>query len=363
MNRRKVLFIFPFPSLGGGGAQRVPSTLLHHLDHEQYEFHLALLQAKRGEGDGIPSGVVVHNLEYSRVRYALPKLVKLIYQLRPDVVFSNICHMNLLLLMVKFAFPRRTRLLLGESTTLSAYLQMATQRPRMWRALYRLFYKRAEKITCVSGAIERDLVEQFALKPEKLIKIYNPLDIEMITSSSRLGGAPFTSEGPHLVAAGRFVHEKGIDLLLDALPRVLASIPQASLTLLGEGPLEKVLKQRAQNLGVREKVSFMGFQQNPWRYFRHADLVIVPSRLDGLPYVAVEALAVGTPIVATDCPGGIRELKDESKWVVLTPPEDPMTLAEAIIARLREPKLNLEPLAQLSKFDLLHAVTEYRKLL
>jgi glycosyltransferase involved in cell wall biosynthesis len=362
-NRRKVLFVFPFPSLGGGGgAQRVPSTLLHHLDHGQYEFHLALLRAKRGEGDGIPPGVVVHNLEYGRVRYALPGLVKLVYRVKPDVVFSNICHINLALLLVRPSFPRNTRVVIGESTTLSAYLQQATSYPRMWSVLYRWFYKRADKITCLSDAIKKDLAEQFTIPQEKLIRIYNPLNLEMVRASSQLGGNPFTNEGPHLVAAGRFVREKGIDLLLDAMPHVLASIPQARVTLLGDGPLEEELKQQAQRLGVYENVDFAGLQQNPWRYFRHADLVIVPSRLDGLPYVAVEALAVGTPMVATDCPGGIRELTDESKWIVLAPPEDPKALAKAIVARLNEPESNFGPPVQLAKFGLQQAVDEYSKL-
>lgn len=364
MTRRRVLFIFPFSSLGGGGgAQRVPSTLLRHLDPRRYEFHLALLQARRGEGDDIPSGVIVHNLEYTRVRYGLPGLVKLIYKVRPDVVFSNICHMNLALLLVRPLLPRSTGVLIGESTTLSAYLQQATGRPKVWSALYRWLYQRADKITCLSDAIKNDLAAHFATPPEKLIRIYNPMDWEMVRASARLGGNPFENEGPHLVAAGRFVREKGIDLLLGAMPGVLASFPQARLTLLGEGPLEEELKERARKLGVHESVIFAGLQQNPWRYFRHANLVIVPSRLDGLPYVAVEALAVGTPIVATDCPGGIRELTDETRWIVLVPPENPQALAEGIVARLREPESKLEPSAQLSKFDLQEAVGEYDRLL
>ena len=363
MTRRRVLFIFPFPSLGGGGgAQRVPSTLLRHLDHQRYEFHLALLQAKRGEGDDIPPGVAVHNLDYSRVRYGLLGLVRLIHKVKPEVVFSNICHMNLALLLVRPLFPRNTRVLIGESTTLSAYLQQATRRPKIWSALYRWLYKRADKITCLSDAIKNDLAAHFAVPPEKLIRIYNPMDWEIVRASSQLGGNPFAGEGPHLVAAGRFVREKGIDLLLSALPGVLESFPRARLTLLGEGPLEEELKQQTQWLGVGEKVNFAGLQQNPWRYFRYANLVVVPSRLDGLPYVAVEALAVGTPMVATDCPGGIRELTDDSNWIVLVPPENPQALAEAIVARLKEPKSSLEPSVQLSKFELQEAVNEYDRL-
>ena len=317
----------------------------------------------RGEGDEIPPGVVVHNLDYSRVRYALPRLIQLVHQLKPDVVFSNVCHMNLALLLVRPAFPRSTRVLIGESTTLSVYLREATRHPKIWGALYRRFYKRAEKITCLSDAMKKDLAEHFCVPPQKLVRIYNPMDFEMIRSLAKAGGTPYSGDGPNLVAGGRFVREKGIDLLLDAMPRVLASFPRARLTLLGEGPLEKELKQQAQRLGIGEKVHFAGLQINPWRYFQHADLVIVPSRLDGLPFVAVEALVVGTPVVATDCPGAIREIKDDNKWVVLAAPEDPPALAEAIVSRLRKPEADPGPPVQLSKFDLQQAVDEYTRLL
>lgn len=361
---QKVLFLFPFPSLGGGGgAQRVISTLLRHLDRRRFELHLALLQASRGEGDDIPSGVVVHNLNYRRVRYGLFGLIRLIRNLKPDAVLSNVGHMNAALLLCRSFFPRTSRILIGESTSVSAYLNQATRYPKIWSALYRWLYKHADRVICLSDAMKKELTETFFVPPEKLVRIYNPLDVEMIRRLAELEGSPYSGEGPRLVAAGRFVREKGIDLLLEAIPSVLGSFPQLKLSLLGEGPLEDELKEQVQRLEIGDAVSFCGVKQNPWCYFRHADLVIVPSRVDGLPYVPLEALAVGTPVVATDCPGAIREISDDGEQILLVPPENPQALANGIVSALARPGISRGQSVHLCKFDLQKAVQEYGRLL
>jgi glycosyltransferase involved in cell wall biosynthesis len=359
---RRVLFLFPFPCLGGGGAQRVLSTLLRHLDRERFETHLALLQARRSEDNDVPEGVVVHDLDFARVRYALPGLVRLIRRIRPDVVLSNIGHMNLGLLLCRPLLPRSIKILIGESTTLGVYLQQATRHPALWAALYRRLYQHADTVICLSDAMKKELAEHFSVPQEKLVRIYNPVDVDRIRRLAELGDTPYAGPGPNLVAAGRFVREKGIDLLLDAMPRVRARFPHATLTLLGEGSLESELKEQAQKLDLRQAVSFPGTQANPWRYFRHADLVIVPSRVDGLPYVPLEALAVGTKVVATDCPGAIREAAEDNDGILLAPPGNPIALAEAIFTALNRPKLAHECPAQLGKFSLQRALEEYSAL-
>lgn len=360
--RQRVLFLFPFPTLAGsGGVQRVFSLLFHNLDHERFELHLALLQATRNKEDEIP-GVTIHNLEFSRVRYAMPGLVRLVRNLKPDTIFSNIGHINLAVLLCRPFFPRSTRVVIGESTSLTVYLRQATRRPQIWIALHRWLYKHADKVICLSETMKKELAEQFSVPAEKLVRIYNPLDVEMIRTQAELGGSPFTGPGPHLVAASRFFREKGNDLLLDAMPRVLAAFPQARLTLLGDGPLEGELKAQAQKLQIDPAVTFAGSQPNPWRYFRHAALVIVPSRVDGLPYVPLEALAVSTRVVATDCPGAIREIMDR-EWISLVPPENPVALAAAIVSALKQTRVDRERSPQLGQFNLKRIVEQYGSLL
>lgn len=362
-SRRRVLFLFPFPSLGaGGGAQRVLSTLLHHLDRGRFELHLALLQAKRGADNSIPTDVAIHSLDCTRARYTLPALIRLIRKLRPDAVLSTVGHMNLALLLCRPLLPRSASILIRESTTLRAYLQQTTQYPRAWTILYRLLYKHADTVICLSDAMQQELEKYFAVPRARLVRIYNPVDAERIRALAGLQNPPYTGEGPHLATGGRFVREKGIDLLLDAMPRVLVAFPQATLTLLGDGPLLSELKEQAQRLKITAALNFPGVQANPWRYFQDADLVIVPSRVDGLSSVPLEALALGTRVVATDCPGGIREIAAAESRISLVPPEDPRSLAAGIITALTQQKTNFDCTAHLDKFSVQHAIEQYSAL-
>jgi glycosyltransferase involved in cell wall biosynthesis len=173
-----------------------------------------------------------------------------------------------------------------------------------------------------------------------------------------------------LIFAGRLVNVKGLDLLLLAMSTIRARLSQASLTILGQGPLLAKLLKQTHDLGLTDAVRFMGFQQNPWPYLKHADIFVMSSRYEGLPNVLLEALALGTPIVATDCPGAIREMQTIHPEIVLVPPEDPKSLAEAILTKWKaiqlegaSPRSPQRLLTGLSAFSVPQVVGEYSKLL
>jgi glycosyltransferase involved in cell wall biosynthesis len=364
IQRRKVLFLVP--SLITGGAQRVFSVLLRHLDRARFEPHLAVLQATGPYLKDIPADVTVHDLKIARVRYALPSIIRLIRKVRPDSVLSTLGHLNLTLLWAKPFIPMGTKLLVREAAIATSFLDQETRYPQLWKWMYRHFYRRADTIVCLSDTMVNDLAERFRLPREKLVRIYNPIDVQRVCRLAEAGSNPLTAAGPHLVAASRLCRQKGFDVLLDAMPAVLARMPGACLWILGEGPLEVELREQATKLGVAESVKFLGFQDNPWPYFKRADVFVLPSRYEGLPNVVLESLAVGTPVVATDCPGGVREIRAAGNAVTLVPVEDPSALAEAIVAvcilgenndKLRQGKEGLR------EFDLQHVVEQYSRIL
>jgi glycosyltransferase involved in cell wall biosynthesis len=367
--RVKVLLLLP--SLAGGGAERFFCILLRHLDRSFFDPHLALFEVRGEYLPDVPADVVVHDLKCSRARYSVPGIVRLVRKLRPHVVLSTLPQANVALACAKSFLPPEVRVVLSEANIASAaFADGETANRSMWAWLYRHFCKQADQVVCLSNSIIDDMEHNFHVPREKLVRIYYPVDLDRVRELAANAGNPYSGAGPHLAAAGRLCWQKGFDVLLTAMVEVRAQIPGAHLTILGKGPLHGELTARAEHLGLADAVRFAGFQSNPWPYLKHADAFVLSSRYEGLPNVLLEALALGTPIVATDCPGAIREVQALYPDITLVPPEDPQSLAAAIIARCKTLRARGEvsgstgaPAKTLSEFSLPQIVGEYSKLL
>jgi glycosyltransferase involved in cell wall biosynthesis len=228
-------------------------------------------------------------------------------------------------------------------------------------------YPRADKIICVADYVLDDLAQNFGIPRGKMARIYNSVDVDMTRQLAEAGGNPYRGKGPHLVAAGRLSREKGADVLLDAMPLVRAAISDADLTLLGEGPLKPDLLAQRERLGLTGAVHLTGFQPNPCPYLKHADVFVLPSRFEGLPLVVLEALAVGAPVVASNCPGGVREILSDCPITWLVPPSDPKALAEGIVSAVNFATKEQHPDerrdAFLRRFDVKTVVRDYEEIL
>lgn len=363
-SRRKILFLIP--SLSEGGAQRVFSILLVHLDRKFFEPHLGILGDRNEDVSGVPSDVTIHRLKVSRVRYALPAILRLVWELRPQVILSTLGNLNLAVILIRPLMPSGTRLLIRESAIASSLLEDWMRHPRFWKFLYRRLYRRADKVICLSDSMVNDLAEHFNVPHEKLVRIYNPVDIKLVREMAEYGRNPYSGAGPQLVAAGRLTRQKGFDVLLDALPSVLQHFPDVRLTILGGGPLQQELREQADRLKLDGVVRFVGFQSNPWPYLRYADLFVLPSRYEGTSNTLLEALALGTRAVVTDCPGGSREIAEGNDAVVFVPPEDALALGQTLVSECDRHARGLCPSSSrssLDKFELAKIVEEYSRIL
>ncbi len=328
--RKRVLFLLP--SLAGGGAERAVVMLLRHMNRARFDPHLALAEATGPYLSELPKDLAVHDLKTRRVRYSGPGFLRLIWKLRPHVVVSSLPELNMATVLGKAFMPRGTRLLLVEQIAVGAHLADSRKHPGIWRWLYRHLYTRADKVICVADYVLADMEERCGIPRQKLLRIYNPVDVERVRRLAEKPCPACSDSHPHFVAVGRLVAQKGIDILLRAMVEVRARIPAAELTLVGEGPLKSELEKQAQQLGLGQAAHFAGFQSNPYPYIKRADVFALSSRYEGLPLALLEALAVGTPVVATDCPGGIREVLADCSMGWLVPPLDAARLAEAMIS-------------------------------
>ena len=333
---RRVLFLIP--TLTGGGSERVIVTLLTHLDRSRFKPSLAVVDLRGAvfRAD-IPPDVEVVDLEVTRVRYAVPAIVRLIRRMRPDVVLSTLGHLNLVLSIVRPLLPRGVRTIARESCVVSETLAYS-RFPWLLSFLYRHFYRRHDLVVCQSKDMQDDLTINFGFPSDRSMLIHNPVDMEKVRQGALapVDHPAFAAGATVLLAAGRLEHQKGFDLLIEAM----ASLPDSrfELVILGEGPLEGDLRALARKLGLEGRVHFAGFQKNPYAWISKADAFVLSSRFEGFPNVVLEALACSTPVIATPAPGGVNELLDGRPDCVVATAIDAPALAKAIESWLRGPR-------------------------
>ncbi|MET7013160.1 glycosyltransferase [Uliginosibacterium flavum] len=301
--------LFVIPSLHGGGAERVMLILLQHFDRTRIRPVLAVVDMRDAAyRDAVPADVELIDLGCTRVLAALPKIIRLLWARRPELLFSTLGHLNLALSLMRVFFPRGLRHVARETMVVSEYLR-EFRRPRLWAALYRHAYRRVDRLVCQSYDMRDDLVAHFGFPLNKTRVIRNPLALETIRArGAEALPAEFAACVPgrlRFVAAGRLVAQKGFDLLVAAVAQCPALDLQ--LDILGEGPERERLQAQIDAAGQGGRIYLRGFQSNPYAWFAAADGFVLSSRYEGFSNVVLESLACGTPVIATPCLGGVRE--------------------------------------------------------
>lgn len=358
MNRRRVAVVVPF--LRGGGAERVIINVLRHIDKERFDIRLVLVEKAGAYVPLIPDDVTTVDLRTSRVRYALPRLVKELNSFRPDVVLSTLGYMNLALIASRPLLRGRPRIIVRDANLPSKEIKyFSPLKKGAFSLMYKLLYPRADLIVVQCDDMKVDLIAYLGCSPDLLKRIYNPVDLESIRRACEEPN-PFHSDETNILAVGSFLERKGFDILIDAFSRVVKHMPDARLTIIGDGPLRSDLRERAELLGVADRVSLPGFVVNPYPYYRFADAYVLSSRWEGLPNTLLEALACGAKVVATDCRTGPREILMGGRFGELVKPEDPAALASAILNSLSEPSRSGD---RALDFDVRKIVREYEEVL
>jgi glycosyltransferase involved in cell wall biosynthesis len=161
------------------------------------------------------------------------------------------------------------------------------------------------------------------------------IDVDAVVEAAAAPIAHDRSTPPRYCCVARHDRAKGVDVLIRAFPDVRAAIPDATLTLVGGGDELEPNRRLAAGLGLGDAISFVGVVANSAPYIRRADVIVLPSRREGLPIVALESLALGRPLVATAVGGTPSVVRDgQTGWLV--PPEDPVALAGAMIEAGRD---------------------------
>lgn len=356
---KKILFCIP--SMVGGGAERVFVYLMNGIDRGRFSVELALLR-KEGRFLGDLAGdIEVHELR-TDLAGSFFRLPGVIDEVEPDVVIGTICYMNLMLGFSRAMVRKARPAYIGRESGIPS-LRGAVARS-FWNAkwLYKISYRRLDRIVCQSADMRNDVTRHYGVPLGKIVTINNPADAGAILEKASQGRPVcFDKSGINVVAMGRLHRQKGFDMLLRAMERVKDKT--VHLHLLGDGEQAGELAARAKRAGIDDRVTFHGFVSNPYPYLREAEAFILSSRYEGFPNVLVEAMILGCPVVAFNCPGGINELVEEGRNGHVVPLGDIDALASALdrVATFRFDRREIAAAAR-ERFDIGKVVPLYERL-
>lgn len=294
---KTILFILP--DLNQGGAERVITILCNELDRSKYLPKLILFKKVGYYLNHLSCDVEIIELNISRIRYSIFKIIPLIFKIKPDIVFTGWGEISAFLSPIIPLFPK-VRFITRETNVVSNHV---TRKSILF--FYR-FYNNFHQIIAQSDDMKEDLIKNFNISENKIVKINNPVDFNLIDEmKSKQIDVSFDKSYKNIVAIGNLSPRKGFDLLLNVMNQLKEE--KIHLTILGDGAFRDDLLEQKDQLRLTN-VTFKGKVDNPFVYLKEADLFILSSRYEGFPNVLLEAGACGTYSLANDCPGGINEI-------------------------------------------------------
>ncbi|SKC04334.1 Glycosyltransferase involved in cell wall bisynthesis [Soonwooa buanensis] len=301
MKKNSIIFILP--DLETGGAERIVMTLANHLPREKFEPQIMLLRKEGGYLRYVKDDVEIIDLNTERIRHSIRPILKEIRKRKPDIVFSGFGEVNAYLSLFIKLFPK-TKFIARETNVVSEHVTR-----KEIRFFYK-FYNSYKNIICQSDDMAQDLLKNFDIKSNKIVKINNPVDFDFIDEKLKSSQRPesFKTNFKNVVAIGNLSSRKGFDNLLKVFSRLKNE--NILLHILGDGRDKEMLHEMKELLGLKN-VIFHGRQENPYQFLKFADLFVLSSRYEGFPNVLLEAGACGTFSLANNCPGGINEIVQE----------------------------------------------------
>jgi len=335
---------FFLPDMDAGGAQRAVMRLAAYLVAERgVEVDLVVNRADGALAAERDEAVHLYELGSGRIRYAVPRLLRYLRVRRPDALVCTLLGCIWAGVIAGRLSRSGARVLVRQANSFGDDFRAESEQ-RSWsgqigaRALPWLF-RLVDGVVAVSDDVRRQVIST-GVPASRVHSIANPISTsELADRAAAPCGHPWldgASTEPVVVAAGRLCRQKGFDVLIDAVAwanreRALHCI------ILGDGPLRAALQQRANAAGVADRIDLVGVATNPFACFRQANAVVLSSRWEGMPNVLLEAIALGCPVVAADCPGGSRQVLESVGAGGMVPVEDVESLGRAILGAVAEP--------------------------
>jgi N-acetylgalactosamine-N,N'-diacetylbacillosaminyl-diphospho-undecaprenol 4-alpha-N-acetylgalactosaminyltransferase len=372
-------------SLAGGGGEREAAILTNYF-HKKYDTTLYLLNntVQFDLADDVKIKMLDNIELYKPSFWDILKIPFLAWRYKKectkckiDTSFSFLTRTNLIAACSKF-LGNKSKVILCEVTTLGKMYGSNSFKDRLMNILIKILYNKADLVIPNSKGSHRELLDIYGVK--NATTIYNPLDLAEINLKKELKpNTIFDTKKFTFVKVARFQYPKDFETLLNAFS--LVKEQNSQLLLIGVGEDKVKAEKLCGDLGIEDRVQFIGFDRNPFAYLSRSDCFVFSSLLEGFPNSMQEAIACNLPIISTDCENGPREMIashlpigknifEEEKLVIgncgiLVPVGDAASLGEAmnlviqdkvVLNNLREYTKKIAP-----KFALENIVAEFEK--
>lgn len=329
---KKIKLLFVLPSLEGGGAERIVCNLMSVLNKNIFDVNLFLFNNKGVYWDLLSNDINIF-FGCRNKRYSKWIIIKNLYRVSKDMdIIVGSMELMPTYFSVLVGKLLRKKIIGWVHINIDSILNDKNKIIRFLHRniLLKFFYNKLDRIVAVSNGAKENISKYLNDKNRNKVEcIYNPIKINEIKEKAEEELVE-KIEKPFIIGIGRLERQKNFILLIKAYRILLDRGIKHNLIILGQGSQKEYLVNEVKKLDMEEKVKFLGFKENPYKYLNQADVFIQSSIYEGLPTVLIEALVLNVPVVATNCPDGAKEILDNGKYGLLVKMNDEKALADAI---------------------------------
>lgn len=301
MEKKNKIF-FVTASTSGGGAERMLFNIINSLN-DSFDKKIIITS-----NDIPPKGLFTCPIFYLKKKHAICSFLQMYNILKkekPDYLFTTSSNIGYLLIFIKILLLCRTKVIIRCAVTPSE-IYVSSKKDFILKYIIKYTYNLSDLVIAQTDYMKKDLINTYKIKSNKVKTIRNIIDKHNLNYLSNLyKPCEFDNSNYNIIAAGALYSVKGFDILINAIAPILKNKNHIQLYILGNERYEKGYKNYLQRLidenGVHSKIHLLGYRENPYPYYKEADLFIMSSRKEGFPNVVLEALYLGTPVIASDC--------------------------------------------------------------
>ncbi len=314
--KKKIVFVMP--NLSGGGAEKAMSQLAENLNRNKYQI-IFIIFDKHNQIYLKKTKIKIIKLDKQKISYGIFKFISSIKKINPEIIISSVSHLNLFISLIKFALPKKTKLILRESNFISNTLRLQ-DKSFIMRIFYNFFYNNCDKCLAFSKNHKKDILKNTNMDKHKIVIIPNLVNTKIIKKLSKYKIEKkykkyFKNKTKKFIIVGSLSYQKGIDIILNSLKYCKKNF---LVNILGEGSEYLKLKKIIYSNNLAKKVNIIPFKKNPFPFIKISDFLILSSRFEGMSNVVLETLSLDKQIIYFNNPGASTDLlKKISKNLML----------------------------------------------